>query len=191
VVSTTTEEFLSPQEAGERLGVSVYTVRRWVQAGRLRAFKPGKEYRIRESDLEEFLQAREVRPKAPSRSPFERSFNDVLEERRLSRFADAIVAVAGRWGEAMAAADMVDQKRFGLIAAALELNGVISERVEEEDWEAITNQERLEIVTAMEKLTEAAQRGLDHVQASHESRTQEEQVEQRREQIREMTRRIA
>jgi excisionase family DNA binding protein len=82
VVTTATEEFLSPEEVGERIGVSVYTVRRWVKTGQLRAFKPGKEYRIQKSDLEEFLRAREVRPKAPRRSPSEPSFNDVLEEER-------------------------------------------------------------------------------------------------------------
>jgi excisionase family DNA binding protein len=82
---TTNEEFLSPEEVGDRLGVSVYTVRRWVKTGQLRAFKPGKEYRVRESDLEEFLAAREVRPKAEA--PLEEgqpSFYDALaDERRL------------------------------------------------------------------------------------------------------------
>jgi excisionase family DNA binding protein len=82
VVITATEEFLSPEEVGDRLGVSVYTVRRWIKTGRLRAFKPGKEYRIQESDLEEFLRAREVRPKAPSRSPLEPSLLNGLEEER-------------------------------------------------------------------------------------------------------------
>jgi excisionase family DNA binding protein len=68
----------------EELGVDVQTVRRWIQSGKLKAFKPGKEYRVREADLEEFLAAREVRPKAPSRSPFEPTLNDALgEERRL------------------------------------------------------------------------------------------------------------
>jgi excisionase family DNA binding protein len=47
----------------DELGVDVQTVRRWIQSGKLRAFKPGKEYRVREADLEEFLAAREVRPK--------------------------------------------------------------------------------------------------------------------------------
>jgi excisionase family DNA binding protein len=191
VVSTAKEDLLSPQEAGERLGVSVYTVRRWIQEGRIPAYKPGKEYRIRESDLEEFLAAREVRPKGPRRSSLEQTFNDVIDERRLSRFAGAIVAAAGRWGEAMADADTDDHKRFGLIDAALSLSSVISERAEQEDWEALTNQERLEIVAAMEKLREAAERGLDHLKASGGSKAQEEQAEQRREQIRELTRRIS
>jgi excisionase family DNA binding protein len=61
--ATSTEELLSPQEAADRLGVSVYTVRRWIKDGKLRAFRPGKEYRLREHDLEEFLRVREVRPK--------------------------------------------------------------------------------------------------------------------------------
>jgi excisionase family DNA binding protein len=82
VVGTATEELLSLPEAANRLGVSVYTVRRWIKDGKLRAFKPGKEYRVREADLEEFLRAREVRPKAPSRSPYEPSLLNGLEEER-------------------------------------------------------------------------------------------------------------
>ena len=66
----------------DELGVDVQTVRRWIQSGKLKAFRPGKEYRIREADLEEFLAAREVRPKAPRRSPSEPSFNDVLKDER-------------------------------------------------------------------------------------------------------------
>jgi excisionase family DNA binding protein len=82
VVGTATEELLSPQEAADRLGVSVYTVRRWIKDGKLRAFKPGKEYRVREADLEEFLAAREVRPKAIAPSPQRSLFNGLEEERR-------------------------------------------------------------------------------------------------------------
>lgn len=67
----------------DELGVDVQTVRRWIQSGRLRAFKPGKEYRVREADLEEFLAAREVRPKAAASPEQQLSFNGLLEERRL------------------------------------------------------------------------------------------------------------
>jgi excisionase family DNA binding protein len=90
VVDTATEELLSPQEAGERLGVSVYTVRRWIKEGKLRAFRPGKEYRVREADLEEFFRAREVRPKVEAQpeaaaqtvEEFERTLAHVLEPAR-------------------------------------------------------------------------------------------------------------
>jgi excisionase family DNA binding protein len=175
----------------EELGVDVQTVRRWIQSGKLRAFKPGKEYRIKEADLEEFLAAREVRPKAPGRSSREPSFNDVLDERRLSRFAGAIALAAERWSEALVSTDMGDDKRFGLIDAALSLSDVISERAEAEDWEALTYQEQLDIVTTMEKLVEAANLGLGRVRESQDRQEQDQRAKESREQIREWTRRIS
>jgi excisionase family DNA binding protein len=175
----------------EELCVDVQTVRRWIQSGKLRAFKPGKEYRIKEADLEEFLAAREVRPKAPGRSSREPSFNDVLDERRLSRFAGAIALAAERWSEALVSTDMGDDKRFGLIDAALSLSDVISERAEAEDWEALTYQEQLDIVTTMEKLVEAANLGLGRVRESQDRQEQDQRAKESREQIREWTRRIS
>jgi excisionase family DNA binding protein len=182
-VRATAERYLSLQEVGDELGVSDQTVRRWVKAGELAAYKPGKEYRIKGSDLEEFLKTREVSPKVQSPLP---EFGD---GQRLSRFAEAIVAAAERWGEAMSNPDMDDTNRSRLIDAALDLSGVIAEPVEEEDWEAIPNQERFEIVTSMEKLGEAASVGIRHLQESAEARAQEEEVKQRREQMREWNRR--
>jgi transcriptional regulator with XRE-family HTH domain len=113
------------------------------------------------------------------------------EERQSSRFAAAIAAAADSWGEAVSSNDMGDEKRFGLLDAALDLSNRISERVEEEDWDVIPNEERLEIVTTMEKLGEAAERGLRHLQETAETRTQAEQVKQRRQQMREWTRSIS
>jgi transcriptional regulator with XRE-family HTH domain len=113
------------------------------------------------------------------------------EERRSSRFAAAIAAAADSWGEAVSSNDMGDEKRFGLLDAALDLSNRISERVEEEDWDVIPNEERLEIVTTMEKLGEAAERGLRHLRETSETRAQAEQVKQRREQMREWTRSIS
>jgi len=66
----------------DELGVDVQTVRRWIQSGKLRAFKPGKEYRVREADLEEFLAAREVRPKAQNSSLELSQFNGADDELR-------------------------------------------------------------------------------------------------------------
>ena len=56
------EQFYSLEEVAERLGVSERTVRRWIKSGELPAYKPGREYRIRDGELEEFLQSRKVRP---------------------------------------------------------------------------------------------------------------------------------
>ncbi len=124
-------------------------------------------------------------------SPEPSLFNGLEDERRLSRFSEAIIAAAASWGEAMSNPDMSDTKRFGLIEAALDLSRVIEEHVEDEDWEAIPNQERLAIVTTMEKLVDAANLGLRYAEESGQAKDQEEQVNQRREQMREWTRRIS
>jgi excisionase family DNA binding protein len=79
-VAASEEQFLSLEDVASRLQVSDQTVRRWIKSGKLTAYKPGLEYRIREADLEEFLRAREVRPIAPRRSPFEPSLLNGLEE---------------------------------------------------------------------------------------------------------------
>jgi excisionase family DNA binding protein len=85
-VAASEEQFLSLEDVASRLQVSDQTVRRWVKAGKLAAYKPGLEYRIRESDLEEFLAAREVRPKGPAPSPLEPSLLNGLEEDRRLRY---------------------------------------------------------------------------------------------------------
>jgi excisionase family DNA binding protein len=187
------EHYLSLSEAAGALGISERTAHRWIKSGKLRSYKPGRDHKIPESAIIEAIEAGEVRPKAQAPpSPEQPSFNGLLEEeRRLSRFSEAIIAAAARWGEAVSSPDMNDTKRLGLIDAALELNGVISERAEEEDWEALPNQERLEIVTTMEKLIEAANQGLRHLEESGRAKAQEEQVSQRRDQMREWTRRIS
>jgi excisionase family DNA binding protein len=89
-VTTSDEQFLSLEDVAARLQVSDQTVRRWIKSGKLTAYKPGLEYRVRETDLEEFLRAREVRPKAPRRSPFEPSLLNGLEEER--RYAETGLA---------------------------------------------------------------------------------------------------
>jgi excisionase family DNA binding protein len=60
------EEFFSLRDIAGRLKVSEQTVRRWVKSGQLKAYKPGLEYRILASDLEEFLESRSSKAQAPS-----------------------------------------------------------------------------------------------------------------------------
>jgi transcriptional regulator with XRE-family HTH domain len=139
------------------------------------------------ADVGELRESGKVEAPPSSTQP---PLNGFEEERRLSRLAEAIIGVAARWGEGMSNPDMDDKERGVLIGAALELSGLIWERVEgEEDWEEIPNQERLEIVTAMERLTEAASVGIRHAEESVEAMAQEEEAKQRREQIREWNRR--
>jgi excisionase family DNA binding protein len=80
-----------------RLGVSERTVRRWIKAGKLKATRPGRDYRIPESALRELVEEGEVSPKA-SASPSQRGlFNG--EERR-SKLEEAERAVQYSIGRA-------------------------------------------------------------------------------------------
>jgi len=48
-------EYLTIEEVAELLRVSYLTVYRWIQANKLIAYKAGKQYRIKKSDLEEYM----------------------------------------------------------------------------------------------------------------------------------------
>jgi len=78
-----------------RLGVSERTVRRWIKAGKLKATRPGRDYRIPESALRELVEEGEVSPKA-SASPSQRSLFNGEERRafieRCERYVEARVA---------------------------------------------------------------------------------------------------
>lgn len=47
--------FLSTTEAGERLNADPQTIRALINAGKLRAIRVGREYRIRATWIEEFI----------------------------------------------------------------------------------------------------------------------------------------
>lgn len=49
------QPFLTPQEVSALLRVSVYTVRRWIKDGDLPAYKIGRGWRIREADIDRWL----------------------------------------------------------------------------------------------------------------------------------------
>lgn len=51
----TQERLLTPAEIVTRLSVSLVTVGRWLREGKLKGVKAGRQWRVRESDLEAFL----------------------------------------------------------------------------------------------------------------------------------------
>ncbi len=58
-MSTNNEgRFVTVAEVADRLRVSTMTVYRLIKAGELRAARIGKSYRLREEDVDRFLQAR-------------------------------------------------------------------------------------------------------------------------------------
>jgi excisionase family DNA binding protein len=57
------DRHLSLSEVAGLMGVSERTVRRWIKSGKLRAYKPGRDYRIPESAVREFVEDSEISPK--------------------------------------------------------------------------------------------------------------------------------
>ena len=53
-------EFLRTNEVAEILGISPFTIRRYIQLRKLKAVKLEGSYRVRQADLDQFLRAREI-----------------------------------------------------------------------------------------------------------------------------------
>ncbi len=51
-------QYLSIEEVAKTLKVAYLTVYRWIQSKKLIAYKAGKQYRIKENDLIEFMKIR-------------------------------------------------------------------------------------------------------------------------------------
>jgi excisionase family DNA binding protein len=80
----------SLSEVAGAMGVSERTVRRWIKSGRLKAYKPGRDYRIPEAAVRQFIEESEVRPKAGVSPSLELSFNDVLDEERRQQSVEVV-----------------------------------------------------------------------------------------------------
>jgi len=50
------ERYYSIEEVAKMLKVAYLTVYRWIQAKRLTSYKAGKQYRIKESDFNNFVE---------------------------------------------------------------------------------------------------------------------------------------
>ncbi len=57
----TNKDFYTAQDLADKLLVNIMTIYRYIKAGRLKAYKIGKEYRIDKVEFESFL--RRVRTK--------------------------------------------------------------------------------------------------------------------------------
>lgn len=51
------KEFFRAQELAEKLSVNVMTIYRYIKAGKLKAYKFGKEFRIDRQEFDKFLRA--------------------------------------------------------------------------------------------------------------------------------------
>jgi excisionase family DNA binding protein len=57
------DRFYTAQEIADILKVDYMTVYRWIRAGKLDAYQVQKQYRIKESDFEKFMQANKANNK--------------------------------------------------------------------------------------------------------------------------------
>lgn len=55
----TEEQYYSIEEVAKMLKVAYLTVYRWIQAGKLKAIKAGKQYRISKVQLKDFTESKE------------------------------------------------------------------------------------------------------------------------------------
>ena len=51
----TGKEFYTAQELADKLGINIMTIYRYIKAGRIKALKFGKEFRIESAEFESFL----------------------------------------------------------------------------------------------------------------------------------------
>ena len=63
------DQYQTVQELAERLEVSEATIRQWIKSGELRAIDIGKGWRIANTDLANFLKARETAPRRSTSVP--------------------------------------------------------------------------------------------------------------------------
>jgi excisionase family DNA binding protein len=52
-----TKEFFTAFDLAEKLGVNIMTIYRYIKAGRLKAYKIGKEFRIDKEEFERFMKS--------------------------------------------------------------------------------------------------------------------------------------
>jgi putative molybdopterin biosynthesis protein len=55
ITNMTDEQYYTIEEVAKMLKVAYLTVYRWIQSGKLVAFKAGKQYRVKKEDLDGFI----------------------------------------------------------------------------------------------------------------------------------------
>ncbi len=60
MINTMEEQFYSIEEVAKMLKVAYLTVYRWVQSGKLRSVKAGKQHRISKQSLDSFLNSKKL-----------------------------------------------------------------------------------------------------------------------------------
>ncbi len=181
--------FEGVEEIAERLLVDPQTVRRWIKSGKLKAYKPGREYRIKSTDLEEFLETREVDPKAPAPPPPLDS-GEARGNYPYPWMSDALETLINTWERQVEERHNPAQSRT-IMVAALDMQDAVTFNYRGK-WETLSEQEKRERKELAGRLETLAMRGIDHYKESKQAEAAElEAVERRREEIKAATKRIS
>jgi excisionase family DNA binding protein len=61
ILMKNTEEFYTAEELAEKLRVNIMTIYRYIKAGKIKAYKFGKEFRVEKSEFESFLKKASIK----------------------------------------------------------------------------------------------------------------------------------
>ena len=74
-----TDRLLTTEQVSQILQVHPFTVLKYIKSGKLKGIKLGRVWRIRESDVERFLEERSMASKEPSQSTEEAAHEETIE----------------------------------------------------------------------------------------------------------------
>ncbi|KKW01938.1 MAG: hypothetical protein A2758_01225 [Candidatus Zambryskibacteria bacterium RIFCSPHIGHO2_01_FULL_49_18] len=61
LMAGTKKEFYTARELADKLGVNIMTIYRYIDKGKLKAYKLGKEFRIERTEFERFMSKAKVK----------------------------------------------------------------------------------------------------------------------------------
>ena len=179
------ERHLSLSEAAKALDISERTAYRWVKSGKLKAYKPGRDYWIPESAVREVVEDSKVHPKAPASS--QPSFNGLLEEeQRPAILARGVADATDKWEATVSNPTASPYEVSAAVDAALGLGEALIVHLGEASALGYSP-EKWQGIRLAARLIEISKVGNERMKDSG----QEELYKARREQVRELTRRIS
>jgi len=185
------ERYLSLSGAADALDISERTAYRWIKSGKLRAYKPGRDYRIPEAALKEAVEASEVHPKGSAPSPLEPSlFKGLEEERRADWKTDVLERVLGTWERQVREKENPYQSRT-VAVAALDIQDAVTFNYKPE-WDALPYEEKMERHALAKRIDALVLDAFDHFKEAKKAGAAEvEAIQRRREEIRQRTRELS
>jgi excisionase family DNA binding protein len=179
------EQRYSIKEVQEILGISERTVHRWIQSGKLKSYKPGRDHQIPVSGIQEMLQRSEVYPKVQSPLP---DFD--IQERRFAWMAGVLERVLDTWERQVREKQNHYQSRT-IAVAALDVQDAVTFNFKPE-WDALPREEKTQRHALAARIDQLVLDAFDHYKQAKKAETEEvEAIQRRREEIRRRTREIS